>query len=258
VKLPEVLGGLSFGQYESLIMLQRRVLPETALPPPRMRLMPCDRAVARSQGRWGGAVPGAPQARHAPPADEGGFQSEASPTSSSTRTWLPSYIIRQHVSEGEKSSTSNPVLESAALMLILDSLAPPSRNRAWLAGPFATECLLALCQSAELGELMPVYHRLFFLAKEHCASGEGRRQDMEEICLAGLKVYGPTPAPHAARSSINATLAECRHVERAVKVSHTMIPPDPSLVRVRSFPLTSSSRSPGHGADSRVSEALTL
>jgi hypothetical protein len=71
-----------------------------------------------------------------------------------------------------------------------------------------TEWLLALCRSPKLSQLMPVYHRLFLFVKEHCST-EGRIGDMKEICLAGLRVYAPTPGPHAARSAICYTLGEC-------------------------------------------------
>jgi hypothetical protein len=107
-----------------------------------------------------------------------------------------------------------------------------SRRRASLPGSFATECLLELCQSPELGELMPVYHRLFFLAKEHCHA-EGCLQDMKEICQAGLRVYGPTRGPHAARSCIAFALGQCFEAEldldKAAEVSPVSVLPSRSL-----------------------------
>jgi hypothetical protein len=85
-----------------------------------------------------------------------------------------------------------------------------------------TEWLLALCRSPKLGQLMPVYHRLFNFAKEQCSTVD-RLKDMREICLAGLRVYTPTPDTHAARSKILFTLGRCYDAEldfkRAVEVS---------------------------------------
>jgi hypothetical protein len=82
----------------------------------------------------------------------------------------------------------------------------------WRPYAFMTECLLALCRSPELERLMPIYHRLFYFAREHCST-EGQIEDMKEICLAGLSVYAPTPDTHAARSGICYTLGECYEAE---------------------------------------------
>jgi hypothetical protein len=75
-----------------------------------------------------------------------------------------------------------------------------------------TDCLLALCRSPELAPHICIYHRLFYIVKQHgCAVG--RVGDMGEICRAGLEVYGPALGPHEARSSIFYTLGECCEAE---------------------------------------------
>jgi hypothetical protein len=112
---------------------------------------------------------------------------------------------------------------------------PSSRRRARLPGAFATDCLLTFAESRELGEVMPVYHRLFHLAAQHCHA-EGRFKDMREICLAGLRVYGWTWAPHAARSGIYYALGQCyvdeHNFHSALGVS-SVSSPDTSLSRAR-------------------------
>jgi hypothetical protein len=86
----------------------------------------------------------------------------------------------------------------------------PSNDRG--TNDLLVDFLLALCRSPELGTHISIYHRLFYLAKQHCCSC-GRIQDMREICRAGLGVYGPDLALHEARRHIFYTLGECCEAE---------------------------------------------
>jgi hypothetical protein len=77
---------------------------------------------------------------------------------------------------------------------------------------FLTDFLLALCRSPELAPHVCIYHRLFYLVKQHCCA-VGRVADLKEICRAGLGVYRPALGPSEARANILYALGECCEAE---------------------------------------------